>query len=127
MRKFVIIVWVVLVALALIIVSAHSQEDMEFVSNEAFDNPQRGSAVFRHDEHNEKAELDDCAQCHHLYDEAGKKVEDESSEDQACGECHGDKDEGRKPKLIKAYHQNCKGCHLDKKMGPILCAQCHEE
>lgn len=125
MKRPVFIVAAVLAVLVLVMASAYSQEDMTFVSNEAFNNPQRGSAVFAHDEHNETAEIDDCAECHHLYDDEGNKLEDESSEDQACAECHGDKDDGHKPKLIKAYHTNCKGCHLNGKKGPILCAECH--
>jgi hypothetical protein len=27
--------------------------------------------------------------------------------------------------LMKAYHMNCKGCHLEKGKGPILCGECH--
>jgi cytochrome c553 len=125
MKRPVFFAVAVLAVLVLVMASAYSQEDMEYVSNEMFDNPQRGSAVFVHDEHNETAEIDDCAECHHIYDDEGNKLEDESSEDQACAECHGDKDDGHKPKLIKAFHQNCKGCHLHEKKGPILCAECH--
>lgn len=127
MRKPVFVAAGALAALLLMIASVYSQEDMAFVSNEVFDNPQRGPALFAHDEHNEAAGLDDCAECHHLYDDSGNLVEDESSEDQACAECHGDKDEGGKPKLIKAYHLNCKYCHLQEKKGPVMCAQCHVE
>ncbi len=125
MRKTFGVAVVVALVLVLIIASAYSQEDMEFVSNEAFDNPQRPSAVFYHDDHNEAAGLDDCAECHHVYDDDGVKLEDETSEDQACADCHGDEDEGAKPGLMKAYHFNCKGCHLSEKKGPILCAECH--
>jgi hypothetical protein len=125
MRKLMVVAGVAVFGILLVMASAYSQEDMEFVSNEVFDNPQRSSAIFYHDEHNELAELDDCAECHHLYDESGEKLEDESSEDQACAECHGDEDEGTKPGLMKAYHRNCKGCHMAEKKGPILCAQCH--
>jgi hypothetical protein len=125
MKKPVFVAVGVLAALLLVIGAAYSQEDMTVVSNEVFDNPQRGAAVFVHDEHNEAAGLDDCAQCHHLYDDTGNIVEDESSEDQACADCHGDKDEEGKPNLTKAYHLNCKNCHLQGKKGPIVCAQCH--
>lgn len=125
MKKPVFVAATVLTVILLVIASAYSQEDMTFVSNEAFDDPQRGPAIFAHDEHNEVAGLEDCALCHHLYDDNGNKLEDESSEDQACAECHGDRDEGGKPKLIKAYHLNCKNCHMQEKKGPVLCAQCH--
>jgi hypothetical protein len=125
MRKPVVVAATVLSALVLIIASAYCQEDMEVVSNEVFDKPQRPSATFFHDAHNEAAELDDCVECHHLYDDAGVKSEDESSEDQSCGDCHGETDDGTKPGLMKAYHLNCKGCHLAEKKGPVLCAECH--
>ena len=111
--------------IVLVFASAYSQEDMEVVSNEVFDNPQRPSATFAHDIHNEAAGLEDCMECHHIYDDAGVKSEDESSEDQACVDCHDEYDKGSKPGLMKAYHLNCKGCHLSEKQGPILCAECH--
>ncbi len=125
MRRHIIIVMTLLLGIALVIASAYSQEDMEYVSNEVFDNPQRTSASFFHDTHNEAAGLDDCAECHHVYDDNGVKLEDESSEDQACSDCHDAEDDGRIPGLMKAYHMNCKGCHLADQKGPILCAECH--
>ncbi len=113
-------VWV----LVLMVTRGFSQEEMRHVDNAAFDRPVRAAAVFEHDIHNEAAGLDDCAQCHHLYED-GKLVEDESSEDQACAECHANDGSGGNPSLRRAYHLNCKGCHLDAKAGPIMCAQCH--
>ena len=109
----------------LIFVTAYSQEDMTHVDNSVFNNPQRVSSVFKHEEHNEAAGLEECNECHHVYDEDGQKLEDESSEDQQCAECHGDSASGKAPALEKAYHTNCKGCHLQQKNGPILCGECH--
>jgi len=105
--------------------SAHSQEDMQFVSNDAFVKPRRPPAVFRHDEHNALAEIEACYDCHHVYDENGKLVEDESSEDQQCSGCHELERSGKKPALMKAFHANCKGCHKENKNGPVICGQCH--
>ncbi|MGD9189237.1 MAG: cytochrome c3 family protein [Desulfobacteraceae bacterium] len=101
-----------------------SQEDMVVVDNSIFEKPVRAPALFEHDVHNEVAGIEDCAECHHLYED-GKRVEDESSEDQACSECHSEKGDGNSPSLRRAYHLNCKGCHLDKAAGPIMCMQCH--
>ena len=109
----------------LILVSAHSQEEMVVINADSFDSPQRPAAVFRHDEHNEAAELEACNECHHVYDDDGKLVEDESSEDQLCSDCHESKASGRQLALMKAFHTNCKGCHLKKKNGPVMCGQCH--
>jgi len=61
-------------------VPAHSLEDMVVLQDSAFKHRQRPAAVFVHEQHNEKAELDECSVCHHVYED-GKKVDDESSED----------------------------------------------
>jgi hypothetical protein len=114
-----------LTGLLLIIISAHSQEDMRFVNADAFQNPQRPPAVFSHDEHNEAAEIEECNECHHMYDDDGNLMEDESSEDQRCSDCHELGASGRKPGLMKAFHTNCKGCHTEKSNGPVMCGQCH--
>jgi Class III cytochrome C family len=125
MRRPLTLAVAILLGITLAIATAYSQEDMESVDNGQFDNPQRPPAVFFHDAHNEKAGLDDCSACHHIFDERGRKLEGESSEDQMCSDCHGEKDQGAKPRLRKAYHLRCKGCHLEQQKGPILCAQCH--
>ena len=113
-----------LLLVGILLIPAFSQEDMEVVDNEGFSKKQRPPAVFRHDEHNEKAEIEDCIECHHIY-ENGEKLEDESSEDQSCADCHEEKSIDNKPGLRKAFHTNCKGCHLAKKQGPVMCGQCH--
>jgi hypothetical protein len=105
-------------------IPAFSQEDMVVVDSEGFNKKQRPPAVFRHDEHNELALVEECNECHHVY-ESGKKIEDESSEDQGCWECHEENDLGNQPGLRKAFHTNCKGCHRQNKKGPIMCGQCH--
>ena len=110
--------------IGVLLMPAFSQEDMEVVGDVGFSKKQRPPAVFRHDEHNEKAELEECNECHHVYEE-GIKLEDESSEDQSCSECHDEEDSGNMPGLRKAFHTNCKGCHLEKKRGPIMCGTCH--
>ncbi|GBC62330.1 acidic cytochrome c3 [Desulfonema ishimotonii] len=106
--------------------SVYSQEDVESVRDSAFGVRMRDKVAFMHDEHNEKAGIDDCTECHHVYDEEGVKLEDESSEDRECSECHmaGGKD---KMDLMRAYHLNCKGCHEEQKAGPVMCAECHEK
>ena len=103
---------------------AWTQEDMTVVDNSVFENPQRTPSVFVHDEHNEIAGIDDCTVCHHVYED-GELVEDESSEDQSCSDCHSLEGGDGQPSLMKAYHLNCKGCHQDEGKGPILCGECH--
>ncbi len=117
-------VWTLVAFGTLCIVNAWSQEDLKAVSPDAFSAPQRPAAVFPHDAHNEKAKIENCNQCHHVYAD-GKLVEDESSEDRRCSDCHGLEDAGRQPGLMKAFHLNCKGCHQERKKGPVMCGECH--
>jgi hypothetical protein len=101
-----------------------SQEDMVTVDTSPFERPQRAPARFTHDAHNEKAGIDTCNECHHVFRD-GKKVEDESSEGERCADCHGQKAQGHAPSLTTAFHTNCKGCHLEQRKGPVMCGQCH--
>jgi hypothetical protein len=97
---------------------------MIVIDSEAFENSRRPPAVFRHDDHNELAQIEECNICHHVYED-GELIEDESSEDQTCGDCHALQDNGRIPGLMKAFHINCKSCHRQKNKGPLMCGQCH--
>jgi len=124
MRRPSLFILAVLASLLLILVTAHSQEDMINIENEVFGCPQRPPAIFRHDDHNELAQIEECTECHHVYED-GKRLEDESSEDQRCADCHELQDNGSMLGLMKAYHANCKSCHREKKKGPIMCGQCH--
>ncbi len=124
MMKWLKLILIAPALVGIILLPAFSQEDMEVVDDGGFSKKQRPPAIFRHDEHNEKAEIEDCNECHHVYEE-GKKLEDESSEDQICSECHDEKGSGNTPGLRKAFHTNCKGCHLEQNKGPIMCGTCH--
>ncbi|MCG8471859.1 MAG: cytochrome c family protein [Desulfobacterales bacterium] len=89
----------------------------------------RPPVTFDHDSHNEMADLEEsCALCHHLFDETGNLLEDESSEDESCASCHSqtpkEEDDSKLP-LRAAFHRRCKNCHLQKQKGPIACGQCH--
>ncbi|MGB5746754.1 MAG: cytochrome c3 family protein [Desulfobacterales bacterium] len=108
----------------LLIIPAFAQEDMVVVGGDSFKNQRRPPSVFRHDSHNETAEIEECNECHHVY-ENGQRVADESSEDQRCSDCHTEKNSGNQPGLRKAFHLNCKGCHQTKKQGPVMCGECH--
>jgi hypothetical protein len=125
MKKSAVFLLVLVLSSLLVLVSAFSQEDMVVMDESVFEKPQRPPAGFKHDEHNELAGIEACYECHHVYDDDGKLVEDESSEDQSCSECHDLQASDGKPALMKAFHANCKGCHREKKKGPIMCGQCH--
>lgn len=95
----------------------------------------RPFVCFQHDIHNEKADIDKCNACHHIYDEQGKLVEGESSEGQSCSECHtgnavSTKSKGSKQldiNLAVKYHALCRNCHLEKEKGPVVCGECHRQ
>ena len=124
MNKTTLLILTTVIVSMFIFAAAYSQEDMTYVDNDIYPDPQRVPSVFNHEQHNEVAEIEDCTECHHVYEE-GIKLEDESSEDQRCSECHDFKASGRTLGLTKAYHTNCKGCHLKEKKGPIMCGECH--
>jgi hypothetical protein len=125
MKRAALSLVLVLAGCALLLTAVSAQEDMVTVDPGPFENPQRAPSVFRHEEHNLNADIWDCNVCHHVYDDEGNLVEDESSEDQSCSECHGLQDDGRQPGLMKAFHRNCKGCHTEKAKGPVMCGECH--
>ena len=124
MKKHLLLVLISTMVSVIFALPAFSQEDMEVIKNDGFSKRQRPPAVFKHDEHNENAEIEECNECHHIY-EGGERLEDESSEDQSCADCHSENGSDDAPRLIKAFHLNCKGCHQTAKKGPIMCGECH--
>lgn len=124
MKKCLLLILMVPAIWVLLILTAFSQEDMTEIKDDGFQKRQRPPVVFKHDFHNETAEIEACNECHHLY-ENGQKLEDDSSEDQLCSDCHSDNSSETKPRLKKAFHLNCKRCHLEQKKGPIMCGSCH--
>jgi hypothetical protein len=116
---------------ALLLISAQpvlSEDEIIRLEPTGFETLRRPAAVFDHDMHNEAAELeDDCSVCHHVY-ENNQRVEDESSEDSACAECHPVKPESaRTTSLENAFHRQCKSCHFEVKKGPVMCGECHKK
>lgn len=124
MKAYRLFAFVFILAIIFVFTAAYSQEDLVVLDNSIFENAQRPPVAFPHEQHNEMAQIDECNECHHVYED-GKLLEDESSEDQSCSECHGLEGSGRQPALMKAYHLNCKGCHMKQKKGPVMCGECH--
>jgi hypothetical protein len=29
--------------------------------------------------------------------------------------------------LMRAFHMNCKGCHVQRRQGPVVCGECHQK
>lgn len=105
--------------------AALSQADMTTLSPAAFGKLTRPAAQFKHDEHNEKAKLDDCVVCHHS-GANGKQDKTTSSEGIPCADCHKLEKTGKGTDLTNAYHKQCIGCHREKGKGPLACGQCHK-
>ena len=126
MRKRIVALYIGIAVLVSMfaLVPAYTQEDIMSLEDDAFMDRQRPAAVFNHDQHNEKAEIEECNVCHHIY-EGGKWVEDESSEGQGCSDCHNVEEGHPTRPLMKAYHDLCKQCHLDNDKGPVTCGECH--
>ncbi|GAB6146251.1 acidic tetraheme cytochrome c3 TmcA [Desulfocicer niacini] len=96
------------------------------ISADVFENNKRPFVCFPHDTHNENAGIEDCAVCHHVYED-GKLMEEESSEDITCAECHTTKGDSKHMELITRYHDRCRGCHLELEKGPLTCGECHKK
>lgn len=118
--------WIQVAVFALVVFSgmcSFAQEEVTAVEDSAFGERMRPRAVFFHEDHNEKAEIEDCNVCHHVYD-GSALVEDESSEDMECSACHAASDRSEL-NLANVYHLQCKGCHVESKKGPVMCNECH--
>jgi hypothetical protein len=66
MRPRFLLILAVFTVCCLFSTAAYSQEDMTAIDNQVFESPKRPPAVFRHDQHNESAAIEECNLCHHL-------------------------------------------------------------
>lgn len=115
-----------LIVTGLYLVPAAAQDDMTQLRPEALQPLTRPAALFKHDEHNEKAKLDDCIICHHS-GANGVITPDESSEGTDCAECHSVAGGKNQTPLRRAYHRQCMDCHKEKGSGPTHCSGCHDK
>jgi len=77
-----------------------------------------------------KARAQKCEQCHHVYDEAAKKLVYVKDKEGSCRYCHGETKVENRISYRAAAHSDCVNCHqaqLAKNLdaGPITCAGCH--
>lgn len=101
---------------------AYAQDDIQWLEHDIFMNRERPAAAFPHTLHADDLELD-CLDCHHIYKD-GENVWDES-EISDCTACHSLEADGKIMSAMKAFHANCKGCHLEQNKGPVTCGECH--
>ena len=86
---------------------ALSQEDMKTVPNNDFGTPKMSAAMFKHDQHNEKAKIEDCGACHHG-GANGKADPADPTPGQPCAECHPAAGAQGKTPLMRAFHKQCR-------------------
>jgi len=92
-----------------------------------FDN----SLHYRHVE----AAKEECKACHHVYDEAAKKLVYVKDKESSCRDCHRAETEENRSSFEVAAHEACIGCHREPppefKIDPDIprpqqCAGCHD-
>jgi len=124
-RKALFILLLSAVMLLAAALAVPGQDDLTRLESDAFKSRQRPPVPFAHDSHNQAAGLSEaCDLCHHVYRD-GKRVEDENSLGQSCGDCHALHEKGRVPGLMRAYHGLCTSCHRQSGSGPVTCGDCH--
>ncbi|MFH1885963.1 MAG: sulfate respiration complex hexadecaheme cytochrome HmcA [Pseudomonadota bacterium] len=72
-----------------------------------------------------------CVACHHVLDEASKKLVYRDEARQSCRYCHLEETVKEVRSFSRAAHDDCVNCHLEKKAanqktGPSVCAGCHD-
>ena len=78
-----------------------------------------------------KAREEKCEQCHHEYDEKGKKLVYAKGKEGTCRYCHEEQTVENRISMRLASHMDCVNCHLEAKAskvagGPVDCAGCHD-
>jgi hypothetical protein len=67
----------------------------------------------------------ECIECHHDYKD-GENVWQEGDPVKECVDCHNpNRRQGKLPRLVFAFHFNCRKCHKENESGPIECQECH--
>lgn len=114
-------------------VPGRSQDEMRQLADPAFAPAKRAAVPFDHDAHNAAAGIENCAACHHAY-ENGVLQKDQDSVGVPCSDCHplkagmaaaGGQDVTAETTLMNAYHRQCQTCHEQRGKGPVMCGECH--
>jgi predicted CXXCH cytochrome family protein len=134
MRRNILIALGVMLSIAMFVgvgaLIAADAPDEVTIYEDRFETHKKGPVELSHKKHHVDYKVA-CAECHHVY-EGGKNVFKEGDPVQKCSACHDpEKSEGKKVKLMLAFHKNCQGCHKDlqkagKPAGPTTkCNDCH--
>ena len=115
----VMLILVVLLGLPVTAGAAEIPLDKEII---LFTHSKLGNVTFLHKMHSQLDEVE-CTTCHHKHEGDGMP--------EPCHKCHQSKPEDETPKIIKAFHTRCRGCHqytieTGRKAGPVKkCTLCH--
>lgn len=121
--------WLFAVLAGVLILPAKSSTAEEIpdeikIYNEGYRTKLYQPVEFPHRAHAEDYGIE-CTQCHHNYKD-GKNVWQEGDPVRKCIVCHNPvKKQGTVPRLVFAYHFNCRNCHKENESGPIECSDCH--
>jgi hypothetical protein len=137
MSKRIVLLGAVIISIALfagagILIATDVPDEMS-IYDPAFVKHKKGPVTLTHKKHAADYKIA-CMECHHVYKE-GKNVFKQGDPVQKCSGCHDPKkSEGKKYKLMLAFHKNCnQGCHKElekagKPTGPTKkCNDCHEK
>jgi hypothetical protein len=77
------------------------------------------------------AQADKCENCHHVYNEATKKLYYAKGKEGSCRYCHRATTEDNRISMRLASHMECVGCHRQtlarkENAGPVTCNGCHD-
>jgi hypothetical protein len=125
----VMVVFTGLVFLAFGVLTAADVPNEIVIENEGYKRDMKGPVKLSHKKHSTDYGAT-CTDCHHVYKD-GKNVWKEGDPVQKCSSCHDpQKAEGNAPKLMTAYHNNCKDCHKqhpDTNAPYKKCTDCHQK
>jgi hypothetical protein len=127
MKKRILVLTTIMISIAFftgvgILIATDIPEDMDLKSD-VYETHKKGPVPFSHQKHSDSNIA--CTECHHTWKE-GEPVK-------KCSECHDPLEtKGEAKKLMLAYHNTCKKCHMDlkkaeKPTGPTMCNDCHKK
>jgi cytochrome c553 len=116
-----------LIFLAAGVLTAADVTEKIVIDNKGYSKDIKGPVNFNHLKHSKDYNVA-CTGCHHEYKD-GKNIWKEGDAVKSCVTCHNpEKAQDNVPKLMMAFHNNCKDCH--KKSGKDTapsskCNDCH--
>jgi cytochrome c553 len=115
-----------LIFLAAGVLTAADVTEKIVIDNKGYSKDVKGPVNFSHLKHSKDYGVA-CTDCHHEYKD-GNNIWKEGDAVKTCVTCHDpEKTQDNVPKLMMAFHNNCKDCHKNsgKDTAPTKCNDCH--